>query len=1137
MTPSAAPATGAPSRAQVALGARVQLMRPDGGAFETTGKAALLLAMVVLEGQAERRRMALLLWPDSPESQARNNLRTLVHRLNQRFGGELLTGAEHLRIDSALARVVLQDTEELLAALASGGAERCALLADAGIEADTAEALEQWLEGARQRLRRTQVAGLSEALTAALVHGPSTRAIALARACVQLEPLSEPGHRQLMDTLARCGDRAAALGAYEDCKVLLRRQLGVLPDTQTRTVQLRILQGHAQAQPATAAVTEGLTPLGGAARFPLVERQAVLTEVNAALACGQHVVLHGEAGVGKTRLLRALAQEVGQDREEVDAEQVAIRAGAREEPYSAVTQLLQEVQPRRMARIGTPEQIELARLAPLAFPEVQPSKAGLSAQRLHAALQHWVERLGQAGVRRLVLDDVHYADKASQTAFGALLAMPKDPEQPLPTLVLAYRSGEIDAVLEEALVAAQVRGQVRLVALPRLTLQGVQALLHAVRAGATEAQAHKLLQRTGGNPLFVIELMQHSQDKEAEASGATAGGLDALLNSRLLGCSEAAQQLASVAGVAHADFSVEMAEKVMGQPALALMPAWSELQLKGLFADHGLAHDLVREAVLAALPPPIRRTLHRQVARSLEGQGLKGTRVLTHWLAADDFDNALPHALLQLHATAAAGLSTLQLEVELLDFMMRLSDPVLLQNLWLTTEGDGGPRNELAMTEQWPRLEPLVQRVERWPPTRAAGEWLAFERSRLLFFRDRNVALSYALLAKAAEHMSPHGLERARTEVFLSSIANHLNGATYAHALRAKEAVSGLAEQIENARLLRTVEARLSIRADVGKALRSNLAVIRSARRRHDLGAVEAARYQLATQCMVAGLIPSACRYFRLDRRANASDEHPHDQSGEPVLFGILALIVGRFAESLRFLAAASTPANAPVCDVFSTLVWLRLGQWEQAKKQAAGIDLTRLENRLLYMHTYAVARIQIDLLEGVDPQANLRKLIARAIELGIEGINRLSLEWELALLIDDPHERMAIGGRMIDEIRTGNSAAVRRPRALLEVAEANAQAGSDGFRALALEAARDLRRYRVISLLHLPDGLVRCARLLEATDPAEAAALMHVARRWVLQALPHVPEFARASFVAEVPVNRLLLADDAAVAFLKGRT
>jgi hypothetical protein len=94
----------------------------------------------------------------------------------------------------------------------------------------------------------------------------------------------------------------------------------------------------------------------------------------------------------------------------------------------------------------------------------------------------------------------------------------------------------------------------------------------------------------------------------------------------------------------------------------------------------------------------------------------------------------------------------------------------------------------------------------------------------------------------------------------------------------------------------------------------------------------------------------------------------------------------------------------------------------------------------------------------------------------------------------------------------------------LLEVAEAHAEAGSAGYRVLALEAARELRRGRTTSLLYLPEGLVRCAKLLEPTDPAEAASLMHVAQRWVHQALPHVPAFARESFVDEVPINRLLL-------------
>ena len=345
-----APAGLAGLAAQVRVSSALNLTRRDGSGFEVIGKTAVVLATVALEGHAERRRAALMLWPESPESQARNNLRTLVHRLNQRFGAELLVGAEHLALDPAQARVALQDTESLLSALAAGNSQRCELLADSGVEADASEELRSWLDAARQRVRRIQLANLSEALAGALAQADATQAIALARACVLLEPLSEHWHRRLMDTLMRCGDRAAALVAYEDCKSRLRQELGVMPDLQTRTVHLRMLQDQAveqaterapdlqPVQPAApAAVASGLTPLGGAARYALVEREAVLAELQAALAQGMHVALRGEAGVGKTRLLRQLTE---QGDEQGDVEQVVIRPGARTEPYAALAQLL-----------------------------------------------------------------------------------------------------------------------------------------------------------------------------------------------------------------------------------------------------------------------------------------------------------------------------------------------------------------------------------------------------------------------------------------------------------------------------------------------------------------------------------------------------------------------------------------------------------------------------------------------------------------------------------------------------------------------------------------------------------------------------------------------------------------------------
>ncbi len=1106
----------------IAIGARATLTKRDGGTFDAKGKSAVVLTMVALEGQAERRRLARLLWPDSAPQQALNNLRTLVHRLNQRFGGELLVGAEHLGIDSAQAGLVLHDTEALLAALAASGPQGCELLAQAGLEVDPPEALREWLDAARQRLRRQQLARLSEAQSAALARSETATAIALARACVQLEPLYEQGHRQLMDTLARCGDRAAALVAYEDCKQQLLEHLGVLPDVQTRTVQLRILQGQAHAPSAPESVAAGLTPLGGAARYPLVEREAVLAEVQAALAQGMHVALQGEAGVGKTRLLRHLA-------ENREVEQVVIRPGARDEPYAAVAQLLQEVQPRRAARIAVAEQVELARLAPLAFPEVQPSQASLSASRLHAALRHWVSRLGDAGVQRLVLDDLHYADAASQAAFGALLVPTESDAQAPPTLLLAHRSGEIDPTLAEALVAAQVRKRACCVTLPRLSLDGVKALLQAMHAEHSQTQATRLLQRTGGNPLFVIELARHVLETAEQAGSGPAGAnLYALLRSRLAGCSAAAQQLASVAGVAAEDFSVELAASVSGQSPLALMPAWSELQQRGLFADHGLAHDLVRDAALGALPTAIGRTLHRQVAMYLEGHGLKGTRVLRHWLAAEDFDRALAQAVHQLHAATAVGLHTAQLEVELLALMARLSDAALLGNLWLSAEVDGSDSNEFIMDEHWPGLQKLVERVERLVRVEAVEDWLAFERARLTYFRDRLEAKAYAELCAAADRMRDQGVERTRTEVFLAYAAHGLNDETRTHAMRAKAAASGLAAQFDKARLFGSVEALLATCSDIQALLRNKMSAMRAARRRHDLGAAELARLQIAMHCMNGDLPSSAYRYFRLDSRALLLDAGAQHQSSDSVTFGFLALNVGRFTQALQFLESVTAGADLAARNRYCTLVWIRLGQWARAKSLLQDVNLKADENDLNNLRAEFIARPQIDRHDGVDPLPAMRQVLARSLELGVDGLRRRFLEWDIASLTTDAHERVVIGTRLVDDLRKVGASRGRTVRILLDVAEAHAQAGSAGCRALAREAARDFRRGRGSISSYLPESLVRCAKLLEESDPSEAAALIHVARRWVHQALPHVPEFARQSFMTEVPVNRRLLGDTA---------
>ncbi|WP_425258229.1 ATP-binding protein [Rubrivivax sp. RP6-9] len=1115
----------APAPVTVSIGAGVVTIGSPHDVWRATQKTSILLAMVALEGTVDRRRVAQWLWPGSSEAQARNNLRVLVHRLHQRQGAELLVGGEQLSFDAVRVRVVLHDPQALLAVLQTAGAAGCELLADAGADDEAGDDLQAWLAGARQRWRRLQLKGLRAAMAQAEVDALHGQAVALARACVQLEPLSEQWHRQLMDTLARSGDRAAALAAYEDCKALLQQQLGVLPDVLTRTVQLRILQGQEPRAPALSAAqpsdAHALTPLGGAARYPLIEREAVLADVHAALAQGRHVALQGEPGVGKTRLLRHLAVADAEG-----TEQVAVRLGLRDEPYAAVAQLLQEVQPRRAPRLGMPEQVELARLAPLAFPDVQASAAALSAPRLHAALRHWVQRLRQAGVQRLVLDDLHHADAASQAAIGALLTH-DDAATPGPLLLLAHRSGDIDATLGEVLVAAQASHRVRCIALQRLTLAGVQQLLEAMQtaphAAVPEQLAERLLQRTGGNPLFVIELAQQVLESGAAPEADTAD-LQALLRARLAGCSPAAQQLAAVAAVAAAHFSLELAMEVMQQAALALMPAWQELQRRGLFVDHGLAHDLVRDAVLAATPGAIGRVLHRQVARHLEAHGLQGAVVLRHWLAADEPDHALPHAAHQLYAASAIGRQTAPLEADLLALLERTSDAVLLDNLWLTAEIDGSVESNAPSVETWQRLAALVDRVERLAAgARHVHAWLAFERARTGSHLHHRRAQAYAELGEVVARMPGRGVARAQAEVFLALLSRSLNNRFGEHLGCAREAVAELPRQAAHARLLGLVETMHSMVMPPLELMRRERRAERHARRQGDLASVHACRRRIAQALHAAERTGSAARIFGAVLWQSQAQGSTPQELVDPVNEGLVALNAGWFNVAS---ACFSQTSDVPMGKLLLALTAHRLGQPARARALLRDVDIAQVSQSAALACFHALLDAELDAADGRSPLPALERALHGMREAGARDVALQLVGWEIRRHAGPLALRRQEGLALLAAMRTAGPAVRLLPTVLLNVGATLIEAGDAQGPALVREAALQCRRRRFALPLYIPEALLRCARLLHATDPAEAAALRHVARRWVLAALPHVPEAARQGFLHGVAAHRELLGD-----------
>jgi hypothetical protein len=399
---------------------------------------------------------------------------------------------------------------------------------------------------------------------------------------------------------------------------------------------------------------------------------AAVIERCATTGSGGTVLLEGEPGIGKSRLLaeaESIARSAGIGwtwTENVSygvlepyrfarvlAQAFADEHGVDSGRFARQMLFTRDMDPALARRFGGAI-AAIAREADFGGWEAEASHmpddpAEVAATLTEVADQYIRRVIDTSGPRVIVIDDLHWIDQSS--AAMADLLVERTATHPL-IIFAAQRPGPPPSWVGDSHVRRSRLGGL-------LVRESGQLATHVARAALDADGARQIHERTGGNPLFVTETVRafladgtlsvhdgrlRLADHPAPAVPVT---LRAILGARIDALGHEARELLGVASVIGMRFRTGMAERLVGVEVGAA--AVQELADNGFIEPRDgdiwhFGHALIRDTAYSGLLASRRRELHGRVADELELEepGPPLARIARHRAAAGDRDRALP---------------------------------------------------------------------------------------------------------------------------------------------------------------------------------------------------------------------------------------------------------------------------------------------------------------------------------------------------------------------------------------------------------------------------------------------------------------------------------------------------------------
>lgn len=588
-------------------------------------KAEALIYYLLAEGPTTRERLSSLFWAERDEEAAQNNLRNTLY-LARRALPDLIQADRRL-VSIRRGEDSSCDIDEVfrISDPDFAGWEHLCEEFLYGFDLPDCEEFSAWLRESRESHRGNSLAALRLRVSHCYDEEREEELRLSLQALVRLDPFDEDSTLELLELYAKNGETARVVDQYNTYRSRIVDGLGIHPSQRAEEVFRRlILRGRDRMETGkdffwgrSGEIRDILDALAKERKGPLVTS------------------VHGEAGVGKTALVRQILSLVG-------AEGDLLLSGTAYEigrgfKFSPWNELVRSISSRVDLETLGLDPVK-ASLLSTAFPSLARGRR-VAATDEHSALfgdpnpvvlgeilAEVIERVADDHRIFLWLEDLHAFDDFSLELLETITLCLGDTS----ALFVTSRTGEgKDNRLHFAQTCNRAGTPFLEIDLRPFNPEETYAFGQAMSKGRIPGYLEKetLYRETGGLPLFLTELLK-SIGEGAEGESTRGQGLSGIISERVDNLPEDQRRLLEALSIFEDGADLDMLEHLIPGERRTLAGTVESLLKKGLLKETGNAPDLpfrvlfhhekVRETVYGSLAGFRRTALHRDAAERLQ---------------------------------------------------------------------------------------------------------------------------------------------------------------------------------------------------------------------------------------------------------------------------------------------------------------------------------------------------------------------------------------------------------------------------------------------------------------------------------------------------------------------------------------